>query len=168
MDELIYNQHRIPKQQWRYGLRSSAATGCGWIAIYNALRLMGYQVQPEELIRSLERQVPVLHGNIGTTILAPALFLKKQGFQVSTCSRPEQFDALLRQNDVGILFYYWHAHHRFGAHFVAVRYHEGQYLGYNTFRNSDGPDVYGLCLKTFLQAHHYHAPVLTVVRRPEK
>ena len=51
MDDLIYNQTKIPKEQWRYGLRTSAATGCGWIATYNALRLMGYAAEPEELIR---------------------------------------------------------------------------------------------------------------------
>ena len=27
MDGLIYNQNHIPKSQYRYGLRSSAATG---------------------------------------------------------------------------------------------------------------------------------------------
>ena len=41
MVDLIYNQKKIPKDQWRYGFRSSAATGCGWIATYNALQLMG-------------------------------------------------------------------------------------------------------------------------------
>ena len=40
MMDLIYNQHQIPREQWRYGLRSSAAVGCGWIATYNALRLL--------------------------------------------------------------------------------------------------------------------------------
>ena len=50
MDDLIYNQHKIPKEKWRYGFRSSAATGCGWIATYNALRLMGYRATPEDLI----------------------------------------------------------------------------------------------------------------------
>ena len=58
MDELIYNQTKIPKEQWRYGFRSSAATGCGWIAVYNALRLMGYYSSPENLIRYFERQLP--------------------------------------------------------------------------------------------------------------
>ena len=29
--DLIYNQRQIPAEQWRYGLRSSAAVGCGWI-----------------------------------------------------------------------------------------------------------------------------------------
>ena len=41
MGELILNQTQIPKEQWRYGLRSSAKTGCGWIALYNALILLG-------------------------------------------------------------------------------------------------------------------------------
>ena len=72
MDDLIYCQRSIPKEQWRYGLRSSAATGCGWIATYNALRLMGCEAQPEKLIRYFQRQVPLLQGNAGTLALAPA------------------------------------------------------------------------------------------------
>ena len=28
MKDLIYNQRKIPKDQWRYGFRTSAATGC--------------------------------------------------------------------------------------------------------------------------------------------
>ena len=57
MDDLIYNQRKIPKQKWRYGFRSSAATGCGWIAVYNALRLMNYRAEPEQLIRYFSRQM---------------------------------------------------------------------------------------------------------------
>lgn len=34
--DMIYNQRSIPKDQLRYGFRSSAATGCGWVAIYNS------------------------------------------------------------------------------------------------------------------------------------
>ena len=30
-----------------------------------------------------------------------------------------------------------------GAHFVTVRYENGEFAGYNTFRNSSGPDRYG-------------------------
>ena len=41
MKDLIYCQHDIPKDELRYGLRTSAATGCGWIATYNALRILG-------------------------------------------------------------------------------------------------------------------------------
>ena len=78
MNQLIYNQKKIPKSQWRYGFRSSAATGCGWIAVYNALVLMGYEVYPERLIRYFERQLPLINGNLGTMIPCPALYLKKR------------------------------------------------------------------------------------------
>ena len=30
MDKMIYCQKDIPKDRLRYGLRASAATGCGW------------------------------------------------------------------------------------------------------------------------------------------
>ena len=82
MDDLIYNQTRIPKNQWRYGFRTSAATGCGWIAVYNALRLMGYRAKPEGLIRYFERQLPLIHGNFGTSIWGPAAYFRKWGFPV--------------------------------------------------------------------------------------
>ena len=62
MDELIYNQTKIPRDQWRYGFRTSAATGCGWVATHNALRLLGYETDISELIRYYERQLPLIHG----------------------------------------------------------------------------------------------------------
>ena len=63
MKELIYCQHDIPKEELRYGFRTSAATGCGWIATYNALRILGKRVDKRELIRYYERQLPLVHGN---------------------------------------------------------------------------------------------------------
>lgn len=80
MQDFIYCQTDIPKEKWRYGFRSSAATGCGWIATYNALKLMGYEPSAEKLIRYYERQLPLIHGNTGTTILAPAIYFKQRGF----------------------------------------------------------------------------------------
>ena len=67
MEELIYCQKDIPKDRWKYCLRTSAATGCGWIAAYNALCLMGYTAEPEEVIAAFQHQLPVIHGNRGTT-----------------------------------------------------------------------------------------------------
>ena len=87
MDDLIYNQTKIPKDQWRYGLRTSAATGCGWIATYNALRILGKRAQPEELIRWYERQLPLLHGNAGTMFFAPAVFFSHHGFRTRRSGR---------------------------------------------------------------------------------
>ena len=165
MDELICNQKRIPKQQWRYGFRSSAATGCGWIATYNALLLMGCRAEPEELIRYYERQLPLIHGNAGTTILGPAVCMKQMGFSTKVILQRSRFDEEAKQADVCILFYRWTRPWRYGAHFVAVEYRDGTFIGYNTYNNSTGPDVYGESLDAFLRRRKYFGPVLIAISK---
>ena len=164
MDDLIYNQRKIPKNQWRYGFRSSAATGCGWIATYNSLRLMRYKAEPKNLIRYYERQLPLIHGNAGTSILAPALFFLHHGFSVMVSARRKKFDRMVQQSDVCILFYRWREKFMFGAHFVTVTYADGKFTGYNTYRNSEGPDPYGESLEAFLKEKKYFCPVLIAIK----
>ena len=168
MDDLIFCQRDIPKEQWRYGLRSSAATGCGWIATYNALRLMGKAAEPEELIRFYERQLPIIHGTCGTTILAPAFYFKKQGYRVEWASRYDRFDGITKRSDVCILFYRWHKKWQIGAHFVALHHTDSGILAYNTYRNSKGPDRYGQSLEKFLRNKKYFGAVLIGIRKPEE
>ena len=164
MDDLIYNQRKIPKDQWRYGFRSSAATGCGWIATYNALRLMHYRTSPEELIRYYERQLPLIHGNAGTSVPAPAIFFLHHGFDVRVSLKRCSFDGLTKSSDVCILYYRWRQKFKFGAQFVTVRYADGKFIGYNTYRNSEGPDCYGESLEAFLKKKKYYLPVLIAIR----
>ena len=165
MMELIYSQRSIPKKQWRYGLRSSAATGCGWIATYNALQLMGYRAKPEELIRYYERQLPLIHGNAGTSFWGPALFFRHWGFPVKLTARRRDFDSLVEESDVCILFYRWYQKYRLGAHFVALHRQDGNVIGYNTYRNSTGPDYYGDSLDGFLKRKRYFGAVLIGINK---
>ena len=164
MNDLIYNQRKIPKDQWRYGFRSSADTGCGWIATYNALRLMNYYAKPEDLIRYYEHQLPIIHGNAGTSILGPAIFFLQQGFSVKMSAQRSEFDSLVKDSDVSILFYRWHKKWKLGAHFVTVTYSDGRFTGYNTFRMSEGPDDYGTGLEAFIKRQKFYGPVLIAIR----
>ena len=164
MDDLIYNQTKIPKEQWRYGLRTSAATGCGWIAAYNALRLIGYTAEPEEVIAAFQHQLPVIHGNLGTTILAPAFYFKKRGFRADWTAREDRFDVFAKEYPVCILFYRWLGKWKFGAHFVALRWDGETFWGYNTYTNSKGPDYYGKSLAGYLKRKKYFGPVLIGIR----
>lgn len=164
MNELIYNQRKIPKKKWRYGFRSSAATGCGWIATFNALRLMGYQADPTELIRYYQRQFPLVNGNMGTFLFGPAIFFAQKGFKVKMIFRKKRFDQVIRDNHVCILFYYWRRKIRFGAHFAAVRFQNGKFEGYNTFSNSEGPDNFGESVEKFLKRQKYFGAVLIAVK----
>ena len=109
MTGLIYNQRDIPRAQWRYGLRSSADTGCGWIATHNALHLLGYAEQSiPDLIRYYESQLPLIHGNLGTSFWGPVVCFRQWGFPVETHMDPRTYDEAAAGADVCILFYYWH------------------------------------------------------------
>ena len=168
MEDLIYCQREIPKEQWRYGLRASAATGCGWIAVYNALRILGKEAQPRELIRYFERMLPLVHGNFGTTILAPAFYFKKQGYLVDWTARTDRFDAMLSGADVCVLYYRWHKKWKFGAHFVALHRTPQGICAYNTYTNSKGPDLYGQSLEGYLKRRKCFGAVLIAIRKPEE
>ena len=161
----IDNQTQIPKAQWRYGLRASSKVGCGWIAVYNALITLGESPLPETVIGALERQFPLVHGTFGTSVLGPAMLLKKWGYPVALCSDPTKFDAMCRASDAAILFYYWRRKHRFGAHFVALEARTDGFWGYNTYSSSQGPDYYGESLKEYLHDRRYFGCVLTCIRK---
>lgn len=166
MPELIYNQTQIPKEQYRYGFRSSAAVGCGWIALYNALTLLGKRVNIPALIRRLERALPLVNGNAGTFAATPVFLLRSLGFSTHTTADPRQFDSLAKEAPVCILFYYWRTKWRIGSHFVALRYENGQFWGYNTYTNSTGPDPYGPSLRAFLRTQGYFGCILTGIHPP--
>ena len=168
MKDIIYNQRKIPKKQWRYGLRSSAATGCGWIATYNALVLMGYDAEPEQLIRYYEHQLPLLNGNTGTFILGPALYFKQKGFGVRISNRRARYDEIAKESDVCILFYFWRNKFKFGAHFVTVRYQEGKFIGYNTYSNSTGPDSWGISVEGFLKKNKKFGSVMMAINKNQQ
>lgn len=165
MKELIYNQQDIPKDKWRYGFRPSSAVGCGWIATHNALRILGYQTDIEELIRYYEKQLPLIHGNAGTSFWAPALCFRSWNFPVEICCRCSQFDAVASRNDACILFYRWHRGCKLGAHFVALHKTDSGFVGYNTYRNSTGPDRYGPSLEAFLKEKKYFGAILIGIRK---
>lgn len=163
MKGLIYNQHDIPKEQYRYGLRASSQVGCGWIATHNALCLLGKQVDTRQLIRDYERMLPLIHGNAGTSFWAPAVMLRKLGYPVHLVYKRKDFDVSARQAKVSILFYRWRKKAAFGAHFVALHHTPEGFVGYNTYRNSTGPDAYGESLDAFLKARGYFGCVLICI-----
>ena len=165
---MICNQNKIPKSKWRYGFRSSAATGCGWIATYNALKLMGYHEKPEKIIAVYQRGLPLINGNLGTFLLTPICFFIRRGFRVKLTFGRKRMDEGIKNCDVGILFYYWFGKFKIGAHYATVCRKEDGIIGYNTFRNSHGMDVYGTSLSEFLRKQHYLFPVLIGIKDPGK
>ena len=165
MQEFIYCQRDIPKNKWRYGFRSSAATGCGWIATYNALLVLGKYIVPEKLIRFYERQFPLVNGNTGTFLFSPLIFFKRHGYGVKCTAIRTHFDRMVKESDVCILYYWWRNKWKFGAHFIALHKTDSGIIGYNTYRNSKGPDSYGDSLAVFMKKKKYFGAVLFGIQK---
>lgn len=168
MTGLIFNQHDIPKDQYRYGLRPSAQVGCGWVATHNVLCLLGYRTDIPALIRYYEWQLPLIHGNAGTSFWGPALCFRNWGFPVKILIDRNRFDEAAREADACILFYRWHKKYKLGAHFVALHHTKDGFVGYNTYRNSTGPDCYGTSLDNFLKQRSYYGCVLIAITDKRK
>ena len=168
MNGLIYNQHNIPKEQYRYGFRASADVGCGWVATHNALHLLGYKTDLKELIRYYEMQLPLIHGNAGTSFWGPAVCFRKWDFPVKLVFDRKQFDKEAKAADACILFYRWTKPGKIGAHFVALHHTPTGFIGYNTYRNSTGPDAYGDSLDSFLREKKYFGCVLIAIQDRRK
>ena len=63
-----------------------------------------------------------------------------------------------------VLFYRWRSKYKLGAHFVALHHTDRGFVGYNTYRNSTGPDAYGESLDGFLRQKNYFGAVLIAIR----
>ena len=166
MEGMIYCQKDIPKDKLRYGFRQSASTGCGWIAAYNALRIMGYKPNAEMTIECFKDQIPLFNGNIGTFIFTPAIFLKQLGFSVNTVVKRNKFDETVKNCDAAILYFWWRRGAKTGAHFVALHHTPKGFVGYNTYNNSKGPDRYGQSLEKFIENKKYFGTILFTINKP--
>lgn len=164
-NKLIYNQNKMPEAHKRYGLRSSSNTGCGWVATYNALVLLGRNPEPQKLIKYYESHFPIVNGNFGTFILNVVKLFKELKYEVKVTDNKSRFDELAKNSDVCVMFYHWRKKFSFGAHYVALHYNDGLYTGYNTFSNSDGPDNYGKSLEAFINRRKYFGCILLGINK---
>ncbi len=159
-NKLIYNQKNLPEAYKTYGLRNSGVTGCGWVATYNALILLGRTPDPQKIIKYYEKRLPIINGNFGTVILNVINLFKQLKYKVKVTDKRAVFDEIAKESDVCIMFYHWRKNYKFGAHYVALHYDNGKFIGYNTFINSNGPDDYGESLEEFILRRKYFGVTL--------
>ena len=61
--------------------------------------------------------------------------------------------------------YRWARKGKLGAHFVALHHTDRGFVGYNTYRNSTGPDLYGESLDGFLKEKRYFGTILIAIAK---
>lgn len=89
---------------YRMGAAASSGCGCGWIACYNALALLGRPEPPAKIIRELEPAF-ALRGRLGTRAAALVPFFLRRGFRVSLRGTARAIDRQASGADANILYY---------------------------------------------------------------
>ena len=161
--EPVVNQTAGDMKKLRFGFFQSGFNGCGWIAVYNALRLMGREPDAGKLIAELEWTGAMLFGVLGTWPYSVAHYFRLRGYRVRVTYRAGKYDETAREHEVNIIWFF----HRKGAHFVTLRWREDRFEGYNTYSNSVSPDSWGCSIERFLKDRNYR-PVMLISVSPKK
>lgn len=119
-DGLITDQRALP--QVRYGSDGNTADhGCGWIAAYNARRMLGETVEPETVLRTIWHGAR-FGGRMGTDPFYLLGYFRALGYETRFVSGTERMEAAARAARAFILLYIYDSKDCPGGHFVAGQY----------------------------------------------
>ncbi len=124
----------------RVGANNTAGNGCGWIATYNALQLLGKYQPPAEIIKELDEMGGLrVNGNFGYNAQAITNYLNNHECNATYhTTPPESFNGILKNNNVVILQYTWANERKIGGHYVTVTY-DPRKDGYIIYNLDDEP-----------------------------
>lgn len=141
-----------------YGVKRSDYNGCGWMAAYNLLHLLGRCADWREVVRGM-RFCTLLLGLLGTDPFALRRYLRRRGVRTKVFFRPSRA-AAAADGHSGILMY-WHGR---GAHFTAFQPADGKHRFLNV-RRGDGRHIEAMA--DFLAARSRAALVVCLIVRDE-
>ena len=139
-DDFIYDQTTGDAAKLKVGaFGTGSANGCGPVAIYNALRLLGERVQPAYVIRHLDTTGGALVGGLlGINPKAVENAFMELEYNVNHMYLPKNLDVAVKESHVSVLAYA----HNSGAHYVAIEYVDGEYHVYNEYPGDKTPRKY--------------------------
>lgn len=134
----IHGQSRPPVAGMRYGVVNAAWSGCGLIAVYNALLLLGNPHPLWDVIAWGDLKGAALFGIFGTSHQRAGRLFRQLGYAVTAVTDPALFDAHAQRAEV-CLFTFWNRKGRFykGMHTVCAQWREGALEVYNLYNTSD-------------------------------
>ena len=130
VNTFIYDQTLDEINQYRCGVVTSRPKGCGWIATYNASKLLGYNFKPECVIWEYEKMGIFMQGFFGVHPFAVARFFTKRGHDIDVHFGDfVDLDNLNSLSEVNVMFY----DGKPTGHYAAIQYKNNVFEGYNVF-----------------------------------
>ena len=142
----------------RIGLKKAAHCGCGAIAVYNAMSMIGKEPQLHDIVAAIEKRGLLFYGMFGTNPVAIGKYLTRQGIVWKRYKNAAQVEQEYEDGDAVICLYNWASKSGLGAHYVALGRENGVWKGYNVYSRSDKIYEYK-SLQAFIDADEYARPV---------
>lgn len=142
-DGFIIDQRELGDEP--YGACASDYNGCGWIALFNFLRLIGRPLPPDAIKKALLSR-SLLSGRLGTSPFAVQRFLKSSGIPARFAAGKKKAVRASLSARAGVLFYL----HSRGLHYVAFA-SDGDTLRF--FNAISGKEDHRTDMAGFLKAH---------------
>lgn len=155
----IYDQEAEPVSKLRYGLDTTARDGCGWVATYNTLMMLGNRMDPCDIIREYDINGVLHYGLFGTYPAAIVRFFKVRGYDVKVTYDASKFDDVA-QNSMANIMFYTRGH---GGHYIALKKYDSYCLGCNVFKSSRGVENLGESIAYFLSKNNYYGRILITI-----
>lgn len=130
----INGQGLPPVKDMRYGISDIARAGCGVIAVYNALLLLGNPHRFHDVIAWADQKAAAAFGLAGTLPWKARYLFQRLGYTVAAVTDEALFDRYAQHADA-CLFTYWNQKGsvRQGMHTVCLQYRSGAVDIYNLF-----------------------------------
>ncbi|WP_306576091.1 RHS repeat-associated core domain-containing protein [Anaerotruncus massiliensis (ex Togo et al. 2019)] len=161
-DPLITDQESGSAAVTRMGYREGSYNGCGWVATYNALRLLDDPKEPANIILHYESTGgTVARGEMGVYPQAVESYFEDAGYDVTNAYFPKNLDEAMGDATVGILMYKYSGSMQ--MHYVAIGRVDGQLQAYN-----DSADDPFKSIDAWLKKHRRTAMSFMTIRKRER
>lgn len=156
---LINDQNTPPVSEIKMGYLKGGNNGCGWIATYNAMYLLGEPQKPADIVKYYEMAGgTVMNGLFGTNSIALNQYFIDMGLKTKYMSQPLNLDKVIADAGVAVLEYADLPY----MHYVAVYYENGIYTVYNSGDNR-GKAVEAASIDKWIAEKEYMPLVLVTV-----
>lgn len=165
--DFIYSQTQPEQARLRLGAVDLAYGGCGPVACYNVLRLLGdARTALEDILQWYQSHHGLLFGGrLGSTPWAAARYLKGRGCRVTFLFRREKQEKALQTGRPCILWYAYRSGKRPQAHFVALQSGDGGIRAYNVWSNQRRTVTHTGGFGSFLTLLRARLPILLQITR---
>ncbi len=166
--DFIYSQTQPERARLRLGAVDLAYGGCGPVACYNVLRLLGDErTALEDITQWYQNHHGLLFGGrLGSTPWTAARYLRSRGCRVKLLFCREKQEQALQTGAPCILWYAYRSGRRPQAHFLALQSVEESIRAYNVWSNQRRTVTHTGGFGSFLAMLRARLPILLRITMP--